>query len=705
MAKRNKKIIASDLDGTLICEQKNPLSDLATKKFNQIIKENKKNIILVYATGRHLELALRGTKESGLVLPDFLVCDVGTNIYKNRNKQFILDEKWKKKLKKSWSGYLRSDIKNFLLSVPELKEQEKEKQKEFKQSYYLATKFNFPKIKKKIEKALPKNLNPKIIYSLDRHKKTGLIDILPEAAAKKEALKYLAKEIKAGKNIFYAGDSGNDLDVFLSGIKSILVKEAGKEAAEGIKKTEKKRVKIYRAKRPYSLGVIEGLAHFGAVKSKKKGLYIQMHSMHGLFRSKNPELGKDEDTGGQITYVLELAKALGRRPEVERVDIITKKIVDPKYPGYDKNKEIINKKVNLIRISCGPDRYIKKIKLWPYLDEFIENTKKFIADLGRIPDILHSNYADSGFVCTKLSQDLGIPQVHTGHSLGIPKMKRMGITKKNFKKADEKFHFSKRVPAEQATIDCAQAIVISSEQEKEIQYGFYKVKDYQKFSLVEPGFDSKKFKPFNKVKEAPFFKIKEPAAISLSRLDKRKNLSSLAKAYQKDKNLCQISRLIIFSSSLNDKIAPEEEKNVVAAIKKEIQKLKNKKSVALQGIKSKDVSKLYRTAARSGGVFVNPAFVEPFGLTLLEAGASGLPVVATKNGGPETIIKNCKNGILIDPKKPKEIAAAIKKIITDKKKWEKFSKNGIKNVKKTYSWERAAKEEVKLFQKVIREFF
>src|SRR5690606_16023806 len=51
-----------------------------------------------------------------------------------------------------------------------------------------------------------------------------------------------------------------------------------------------------------------------------------------------------------------------------------------------------------------------------------------------------------------------------------------------------------------------------------------------------------------------------------------------------------------------------------------------------------EVPEIYRAAARSGGVFVNPALTEPFGLTLLEASASGLPVVATDDGGPREIL-------------------------------------------------------------------
>ena len=65
--------------------------------------------------------------------------------------------------------------------------------------------------------------------------------------------------------------------------------------------------------------------------------------------------------------------------------------------------------------------------------------------------------------------------------------------------------------------------------------------------------------------------------------------------------------------------------------------------------KPDEVAVLYRLAAASRGVFVNPALTEPFGLTLIEAAACGLPIVATEDGGPIDIIRNCQNGHLINP--------------------------------------------------------
>ena len=58
-------------------------------------------------------------------------------------------------------------------------------------------------------------------------------------------------------------------------------------------------------------------------------LYVLMLSLHGLIRTDNLELGRDADTGGQILYVVELARSLGRQRQVGKVDLLTRLIEDP----------------------------------------------------------------------------------------------------------------------------------------------------------------------------------------------------------------------------------------------------------------------------------------------------------------------------------------------------------------------------------------
>ena len=86
-------------------------------------------------------------------------------------------------------------------------------------------------------------------------------------------------------------------------------------------------------------------------------LRILMISLHGLIRGKDLELGRDSDTGGQITYVLELAKALGRHPDVAQIDLLTRQIEDDQLsPDYAQPEEELASNVRIIRLPFGPKR-------------------------------------------------------------------------------------------------------------------------------------------------------------------------------------------------------------------------------------------------------------------------------------------------------------------------------------------------------------
>jgi len=99
-----------------------------------------------------------------------------------------------------------------------------------------------------------------------------------------------------------------------------------------------------------------------------------------------------------------------------------------------------------------------------------------------------------------------------------------------------------------------------------------------------------------------------------------------------------------------------------------------------------DIPQFYRMAARSKGLFVNPALTEPFGLTLLEAAASGLPVVATDDGGPRDIQAACNNGLLIDPLDVKGLGETIVDALSDRQRWQQWSRRGLSGSRRHFSW-------------------
>ncbi|MBK9096625.1 MAG: HAD-IIB family hydrolase [bacterium] len=442
-------------------------------------------------------------------------------------------------------------------------------------------------------------------------------------------------------------------------------------------------------------------------QQNKKGLYIQLYSIHGLIRGHNLELGRDADTGGQTKYVLELAKTLSEDERVEKVELVTREIKDKSVsPDYSVPEEKINDKFSIIRIRCGGGKYIRKELLWDHLDEFVDKSIKYIKYRGRLPDIIHSHYADAGYVCTELTQFFGIPFVHTGHSLGRDKLRKLLSDGMDQEDIEKRYKISQRIDVEENIIHLANRIITSTQQEIQNQYGDYKNTSEEKFRVIPPGVDIERFYPYNEripldeenseliktisTKLLNFFvHIDKPLILTVCRPDKRKNISGLITAYGEDKELQKKANLAIFAGIRTDiQEMPDNEREVLTDILLLMDKynLYGKMAIPKRHDTHTEVPELYRIAADTKGVFVNAALTEPFGLTLIEAASCGVPVVATDDGGPRDIIKNCQNGLLVDVSETKNISDAINKIIDDQNLWNKFSENGMRNVRKQYTW-------------------
>ena len=99
---------------------------------------------------------------------------------------------------------------------------------------------------------------------------------------------------------------------------------------------------------------------------------------------------------------------------------------------------------------------------------------------------------------------------------------------------------------------------------------------------------------------------------------------------------------------------------------------------------------LYRWGAGTGGAFCLPAEYEPFGMTVIEAMAVGLPVVATKNGGPRETTDEGRAGLLADPHDPEDIAAKLLHLLEDRQAWESYAERGRERALEHYSWRKTA---------------
>jgi len=242
----------------------------------------------------------------------------------------------------------------------------------------------------------------------------------------------------------------------------------------------------------------------------------------------------------------------------------------------------------------------------------------------------------------------------------------------------------------------ADLVITSTHNEIEEQYGLYNYYDPERMLVIPPGTDLKQFHPpadnedfaFAKRLQRFLAEPDKPLILALSRPDERKNILTLIEAYGESQALQQSANLLIVAGTREDIRDMETgARSVLTNILLLIDSYDLYGRVAVpKNHRADEVPDIYRLVAASGGVFINPALTEPFGLTLLEAAATGLPVVATENGGPVDIIANCRNGTLVDPLDRDAIAMALLALIRDRDAWLLASHNGLKGVRKHYAW-------------------
>jgi len=444
-----------------------------------------------------------------------------------------------------------------------------------------------------------------------------------------------------------------------------------------------------------------------------KGLYLCLFSIHGLIRGDQLELGRDADTGGQTKYVVELARALAARSDVARVDLLTRLVDSPDVSAdYSKPIEHLSDNCRIVRIKAGPDGYIPKEQLWDHLDSFVDNAIDYLQAEPRLPDILHSHYADGGYVGSRIAHVLGIPLIHTGHSLGRVKRRRLLASGLNTGEVESRYNMARRIDAEETTLASAERVITSTSQEIEEQYELYDFYQPKQMVVIPPGTDLTRFHPpLGKewqtdiaAEISRFLKEPEkPIILALSRPDARKNISSLIVAYGQNKSLQEAANLVVVAGNrddISDLDAGAQE--VLSELLQLIDRYDLYGLVAYpKHHKADDVPLIYRLTAFSGGVFVNPALTEPFGLTLIEAAASGLPIVATEDGGPRDIISNCNNGVLINPLETEDIARGLKEILLDWEQWQTRSTAGLQGVREHYSWEAHAEHYMEMVIPIV----
>ncbi|KAG1674817.1 hypothetical protein FOA52_015204 [Chlamydomonas sp. UWO 241] len=185
----------------------------------------------------------------------------------------------------------------------------------------------------------------------------------------------------------------------------------------------------------------------------------------------------------------------------------------------------------------------------------------------------------------------------------------------------------------------------------------------------------------------------KPILFSMARLDKVKNLSSLVEWFGKSTELQELTNLVIIGGVVDpDATTDTEEKSECLRMHSLITEYHLEGSVRWLKAQKDRVKngELYRYVADTRGAFVQPALYEAFGLTVIEAMATGLPTFATKRGGPSEIIKHGLSGFQIDPYHGEQATAIMvdffERSRDDPGVWDAVSAGAIARVESRYTW-------------------
>lgn len=472
-------------------------------------------------------------------------------------------------------------------------------------------------------------------------------------------------------------------------------------------------------------------------------------SIHGYFGQANV-LGLP-DTGGQIVYILDQVRALENEMLMKikqqgldvtpRILIVTRLIPDANGTSCNQRLEKITgtEQAHILRVPFRTEKgvlrkWISRFDVWPYLETFAEDAASEIAaELQGVPDLIIGNYSDGNLVASLLSTRMGVTQCTIAHALEKTKYPDSDIYWKNF---EDKYHFSAQFTADLIAMNASDFIITSTYQEiagtKNTvgQYeshtaftlpGLYRVVHGidvfdPKFNIVSPGADMSIYFPYsdkenrltalhgsiekllydpeqNEEHIGTLSDPSKPIVFSMARLDQVKNITGLVECYAKNPKLRELVNLVVIAG-YND-VKKSNDREEIAEIEKMHALMKEYnldgqfRWMSSQTNRAQN-GELYRYIADKRGAFVQPAFYEAFGLTVVEAMSSGLPTFATCHGGPAEIIEDGVSGFHIDPYHPDKVAALLadffQRCKEDPTYWEDISKAGLQRILERYTW-------------------
>jgi len=400
---------------------------------------------------------------------------------------------------------------------------------------------------------------------------------------------------------------------------------------------------------------------------------IAMISTHGYVAAV-PPLGA-ADTGGQVVYVLELSKKLAQLGY--EVDIWTRRF------EHQPEIEPVSERVRIIRMPCGGLEFLPKEHLCDSLPEWNENALRFIQRHGLSYTFINSHYWDAGLAAQHLCNVLDVPHVHTPHSLGLWKQRQMEADfPSGADELDRRYNFARRIRDERKLYADCSIVVGTTPQQRDLIVRDYEV-PVEKVQMVPPGYDDHRFYP---VSEASRSAIRQrlgfegKVILAIGRLARNKGYDLLIDSFALVAGRVPdaILHLAVGGSAMN-----ENEQTILQELHERAEMTGHAGRIHFGSfIADEDMADYYRAA----DLFVLSSRYEPFGMTAIEAMASGTPTVVTVHGGLYRALSFGRHALFADPFDREDLGIMMAKVFRHPRLRTRLARMGAHKARSLFTW-------------------
>jgi mannosylfructose-phosphate synthase len=400
---------------------------------------------------------------------------------------------------------------------------------------------------------------------------------------------------------------------------------------------------------------------------------IAMVSTHGYVAA-NPPLGA-VDTGGQVVYVLELAKKIAQLGY--EVDIWTRRFEE------QPELEAVSERVRIIRVPCGGAAFIPKEYLCDSLAEWCVHALRFIKRHGLVYELINSHYWDAGMAAQTVAEAMRAPHLHTPHSLGLWKQRQMERDyPEDAEKFEAQYNFKRRINEERRLYQACSLVIATTPPQLDLITQDYGI-PAAKVRMIPPGYDDTRFYPVGAASRDAIrrrLEFRGKVVLALGRLARNKGYDLLIDAFAV---LAKREPLAVLYLAVGGEHLTPREAAILKKLKARAAASSYADRIRISGfIPEFELPDYYRAA----DIFVLCSRYEPFGMTAIEAMASGTPTVVTIHGGLYRAVSFGRHALYADPFDPEDLGIVMAKLFRHPRLSERLSRMGAHKARSLFTW-------------------